>query len=740
MITKKVPKPKRVFFLLLVVWLSPPSVIAAPLEDISLTNETDRVVATIKLSSPVSNVRYVPAKKGTTLSILLDKVPSGLAIEEWQDNETIVSPPSSLIPSFTVKTNLKNIQPKLIVEFSREAEYTVQMGRDARSIIIGIKIDRAATKIDDKKEKIIPRFDGTLPILPEVDVLTATSTDIDKKAAALMLAARNALAIGDNFIAIDTLNKLLLLPPNHYTQDAQEWVGVARERGGQLNKAKVELELYLKLYTDPEDVKRVKLRLASLGGPPPIPSRQIDSPTALSTTTGRKAFSQNLSYGSISMFYYAGASKTDTVDTAATLGSSASQSSISALEQSAFLASVFATERFITEKYDNRIVFQDTSFTNLRPDQPGKNRVGAAYIEVKNKISDYSVRLGRQSSSGSGVLGRFDGATVGYGIVPSVRINAVAGQLSDYGLLTSPTFYGASVDMGPVTVYAITQSVDDVVERKAVGAEIRYFDSSKSAFVSLDYDTIFSALNVAMVQATFTPTPERIFNLYIDHRRTPFLSIRNALYGSNTTSLTDLMQLMTEEEIRALAADRTGTSNTLQFGVTQQVSTKWQIGGDVRASRYEDMPASGTPVDPFADPLAPPPVAGFISASPSSGVDWAISQQLIGSALYSTRDVTVFNLSIMGSPLYRGQSLYIYTRGNITDKLSLDGSIQFYKQTFESGMLSTRVIPSIRTAYQIRQSVSMDLNASFEVGHTEQDTQITDTQRLFLSLGIRWDF
>lgn len=714
----------RVFFFSIVTTLLITTYsIAAPLEDISLAVESDRVLATIKLSSPITNVRYTPAKQGTTLSILLDKVPSGLAIVEWHDNEVLASPPTNLIPSFTVKTNLKNIQPKLIIDFSRQAEYTVQMGRDGRSIVVGIKIDAK-----------IPKFNGTLPLLPEVNAVAANATETDKKAAALMLQGRNSLAAGDNLAAIDTFNKLLLLPPNSYTQDGQEWVGVARERAGQLEKAKVELELYLKLYNNPDDLSRIRQRLASLGS----------QPVTASFITGagqeKKQFSQTLSYGSISMHYYHGESKTDSVDTSAALGTTASQSSLTNVDQSALLTSVIATERFISEKYDNRIVFQDTGYTNYLPNQTSQNRLSAAYIEIKNKLSDYSIRLGRQSSSGAGVLGRFDGAAVGYGITSGFRFNAVAGQLSDYGLLSAPKFYGASVDMGPITVYAINQTLDDVIERRAVGTEIRYFETNKNAFFTLDYDTLFSAVNVAMLQGTYTSTPERTYNLFIDHRRTPFLSIRNALFGSMTTNLSDLLQFMTEEEIRALAADRTGTSNMIDLGLTQQISNKWQLGGDIRVSRYEDMPASGTPVDPFADPLAPPPVNGFLPATPSNGNDWAISSQLIGSNLLSSQDVTVFSLSLMGSTQYHGQSLYIYSRGNFTDKWSMDLSLQLYRQNFESGMTMARVMPMLRTAYQLRQSISLDLDAGVEVTHTEIGTSITEGQRQFFSLGFRWDF
>jgi tetratricopeptide (TPR) repeat protein len=725
-IIKKVPNKKRVFFLFLVFsGFSSTGVIAAPLEDISLSAETDRVVATIRLSGPVANVRYSPTKKGTTLSILLDKLPDGLATEEWRDDEVLKSPPSNLIPSFTVKTNLRNIQPRLIIDFSREAEYTVQMGRDGRSIVVGIKID-----------KKMPKFEGNLPFLPEVQPLPATATEINKQASVLFQKGRNALAASDSFAAIDAFNKLLLLPPNDYTQDGQEWVGVARERAGQLDKAKVEYELYLKLYSNAEDAKRVKTRLATLG------SKPLTSPslTAESVAVKKKTL-QTLSYGSLSMHYYHGASKIDTVDTASPFGNSLSQSTFSAVDQSAILTSVVATERFISEEYDNRIVFQDTAYSNFLPGQSGKNRLGAAYFELKNRMSDYSVRLGRQSSSGGGVMGRFDGATAGVGVTPSLRLNAVAGQLSDFTIGSKPVFYGASMDMGPVTIYAINQTVDDVLERRAVGTEIRYFDPTKSAFALLDYDTSFAALNVAMLQGTLSATPERTYNMLLDHRRTPYLSIRNALNGALTTSLADLMQFMTEEEIRALAAARTGTSNLAQLGVLQQLSPKWQIGGDVRVSRYESLPASGLGiVDPNVPEGVSPTLTGLLPETPGSGNEWAISPQLIGSNLYSSRDVTVLSLSYISSPLYKGQSFYVYNRGNLTDKWSLDLSLQLYRQNYDTGMLMTRILPTLRTAYQIRQSLSFDMDMGVEMSHTEIGTQTSDGQRQFFSLGFRFDF
>lgn len=714
MIIKKVPRIKRVFlFSLVVTWFFSASAIAAPLEEINLSTESERVVMTIRLSSPVHNIRYFPAKKGSTLEILLEKLPDGSLNEEWLDNEVRKSPPSSLIPSFTVKTNLKNIQPKLIIDFSREAEYTVSAGRDGRSILVAIKID-----------KPVPASEGAFPFLPEVKPLATTATDISKKAYTLLQEGRNALAGGDNFAAIDAFNKLLLLPPNDYTQDAQEWVGVARERAGMMDKAKLEYDLYLKLYPASPDVERIKSRLARLG------SKPAASPSVTAERkVQKKQVSQTLSYGSLSMHYYHGASKTDTADKIPQFGSTLAQSTFSAVDQSALLTSVNATGRFISEEYDNRIVFRDTAYNNFLPGQTNKNRLSTAYFEVKNRLSDYSARMGRQSSTGSGVMGRFDGASLGFGLTPSIRAHAVAGRLSDYTAGSQPEFFGASMDMGPVTVYAINQTVDGVQDRRAVGTEIRYFEPTKTAFMMVDYDTSYSTTNIAMFQGTLSPTAERTYNLLLDHRRAPYISTRNALIGASTSNIADLTSFMTEEELRALAVARTGTSNLAQIGVTQQVSQKWQIGGDFRVSSYEDMPASGATA-----------LEGQLPATPGTGTDWAISPQLIGSNLYSSRDVTVFSLSYMSNPVYKGQSFYAYSRANLTDKWSMDFAFQLFRMNYDSGMSMTRIMPMLRTAYQMKQNLSFDFDAGLEKSHTETETQSIDGQRQFFSLGFRWDF
>ena len=146
----------------------------------------------------------------------------------------------------------------------------------------------------------VPPITEAAPPAPE-----APDTDIDKQARALIEKARAALAGGQNEEAINLLNQLLLLPPNKFSQDAQELIGVARERAGETELARKEYELYLKLFPNGEGATRVRQRLASLAPPP----AQVSS---AATTAPPPAAPKSSFNGSISEYYYGGKTQVNT--------------------------------------------------------------------------------------------------------------------------------------------------------------------------------------------------------------------------------------------------------------------------------------------------------------------------------------------------------------------------------------------------------------------------------------------
>jgi hypothetical protein len=707
MIAKKAPKFVAVFFLLL-AWMGIFSSEASAqiLDDISIREEKDNVVVIIKLTSPVHYLRHFPSKRGRILDIYYDILPGASTTNLFEENEMRKSPPSDLISSFTVSSNLENNQNELVIKFSGEVEYSVSAGNDNQSFFIFIPKSHVGLKTG-------------LQDFPEVEQLPGD------QAAGLMAEGRDALQASNNIAAIEAFNKLLQLPANKYTQDAQEWVGVARERAGQTDKARLEYESYLKLYTSGESVERVKERLASQ--PAPAQAAEVQP-------VKEKKAAQTSTWGSLSMHYYHGASNNDTTTT---VGSTLNQSAFAATDQSSLITDFDVSERYRSETYDNRMVLRDSFTKNYLAGQPSKNKLTNAYFELKNKVADFSGRIGRQSATGGGVMGRFDGALLGYGFRPEWRANAVAGRLVDFtSQATQPIFYGAKLDVVGASgegwsgsVYGINQTIDSIADRRAVGAELRYFEVSKTAFTLVDYDTIYKVVNTAMLQGTINAESGTTYNFLVDHRKSPSISSRNALNGSTTSSVSALLQNTTSDNLRALAKARTATANLVQIGATHQVSEKWQVGADAKVSNISGMPASGATE-----------LEGILPATPGTGNETTLTAQAIGSNIFSVQDISVFSLSRVKSPALNGLSFFISNRSTVA-RWTFDTTLRLYRDNNVSGISNTRTSPTLKLTYQkIKDKLNFEAEGGLEATDTSGNGTSSKTTRKFFSLGFRWDY
>ncbi|MDP2804599.1 MAG: hypothetical protein Q8O24_01535 [Gallionellaceae bacterium] len=706
---------------------------AAPLEDINVQQVGDDAQATIKLSTQVRFLRYVPAGKSRLLEIYYERVPGTNASDPWVDNEVRTSAETTITPAFKVTTRDQALQPKLVIEFAKEVEFKVSPAADGRSFLVTIKPEKVEAPVAKSGLPLLPT------VLPPVKDPNATpaadgvaAVDNNQEGYKLMSAGRDALSAKNYPAAIEAFNKLLMLPPNQYSQDAQEWVGVSRERNGQSDKAKAEYELYLKLFTTEPGVSHVKQRLAGL--------RASGTTTKMDTPT-KKIQERSFFQGGLSSRYYFG--QTDIESTYQWNGTSTT-STYSLKDQSSLITNVDATQRYISQDYDNRIVFRDVHTKNFLPGKADRNRMNSAYVEVKNRTAEYSARLGRQTSGGGGVMGRFDGLAGGYGAPQDFRVSAVAGQLVDFTSTVQPVFYGAGVESGPYSAYIINQTLEGILDRRAVGAEYRYFEGGKTAFALLDYDIYFSVLNAATVMGTYqVESSGTSFNFMADYRKSPSVSTRNALNGSLVTSIKDLG--LSEAELKALAISRTGSMAFTQFGMTQKLSQNWQLGGDIRLSKIDGLVASGC--DPTLATSAQPAICStntLIGYSPlitPSGLDKTITAQLIGSNLYSDADMTSMGTSYITSDYVKNaQSVFIYNRTSWDRDLFFDTSWNYYQQTDNYGGSLARNMPMVRVAYMVAQTLSLDADLGIDFSTSKGSSQTSTTRRIFGSLGFRWDF
>lgn len=794
-IYRKLQKQLVLFCQLVLLYALPGYASAEIIDDIYLkTDANGEVDAVIKFSVPIQYSRYFPLRKSADLSIYFNVLGS-VARDEWQNYESHRSPASEVVRGFTVTTRDLSTGPKIEVQFSRPVEFTVSAGKNDQSILIHIKPGVIQQKNDDKTmgatasavpgigpavpavmapaaqaataapavpakpAPILPSApaqavpaqlggaDG-LPLFPTIEKaspenvsspsagplsVAEQSRKADSQAAELMAKGRDAVLTGAMFTAIDAFNNVLKLPPNKYSAAAQVWIGIAREKSGQLAKAKLEYDLYLKLYPDGKDAAWVRGRLAKLNSiqyavPPAMP-QAVAAPQASEFHTAE--------YGSLSMYYYHGASQTDTV---ATVGGIQTPSTLSLTDQSALITNVSMTARSYNNEYDNRLVFQDFNAKSFLPGQGNQNRLNAAYYDFKSRVDNYSARIGRQSAMGGGVLGRFDGIAASYGFMQNWRVNIATGQLSDITLDSKPTFLSLGVDFGVNSAlggsaYMINQKAGGITDRKAAGGYLRYFEQGKTAMAMLDYDMQFKALNIFTLQGTLNYDSGTDYNYLLDRRRSPVLDIRNAINGTTSTVSTLLQNGWTTNDLVTLANARTAVSNLAMIGVTQRFREKWQAGTDVIVSNTSGLPASGT-----LNPDGTTGLEGFVAATPSTGNTWTINGRLSGSDIITQRDMTMGTLSYTRSPFLSGKSLLLYNHSYPRELWTFDSTLRLYWQTDNTGGRINTTSPVFKLGYRLRNSLTMEGEGGIDWTRTNPTiSPPSKTTRKYFSIGLRWD-
>ncbi len=208
-------------------------------------------------------------------------------------------------------------------------------------------------------------------------------------------------------------------------------------------------------------------------------------------------------------------------------------------------------------------------------------------------------------------------------------------------------FYGVSVDFGPflggleASLYAIEQRDRWLVDRQAVGTEFRYFDQTKSAFATVDYDVHFQQLNAAIFSGSWILPDKSTLYGGADYRRTPYLSTWNALLNQPFVTLYDMMRFQTLEQVQQLAVNQTPTYRSAMIGYSRPLNDHFQISADATVVNLSQ------PLVPAAADLGLP--------SLPAGNEYYYSTQFMGSNLFKDGDMYVTGLrysQLLNSNMY----------------------------------------------------------------------------------------
>jgi hypothetical protein len=542
----------------------------------------------------------------------------------------------------------------------------------------------------------------------------------EEQRAQILHDARAALAARQYPQAVDLLTRLLRQPEYPARAEAQELIGLVRERAGQLAHAKAEYQEYLRRYPDGPAATRVRARLMALATAAQAPQSTGDFGPAAPQSRWSMA-------GSGSLAYQYGQ------DQLASGGTTTRTTSLGA-----FLVYGDLLLRDRGERYDFTARV-DTGYTaNMVPNTGGsQDRTTAAYMELSDKLLGWTGRVGRQSLASEGAIGLFDGLYLGYQAAPKVMVSAAAGfpAYTSYSPVSSDQKFGTvAAEFGPYRQawifdgYFFDEMNAGATERRSLGFQSRYAMPGRSAIFLVDYDLAFAQLNSATLIGNLGIAQHWIVGFYADHRRSPLLELSNALAGQSAPDLAALETEFTPSQIRQLALDRTATSNAFTLSATHPLGDRWQFMGDLSL-----LSLSGTPA------------SGGVAATESTGLDKNLALQMSGSSLWQAGDLHFFGIRYDNSPSSRSETVSWDARFVLhgawrvgprlsverLDNPSLGGAQTLYLPELRSDWTGRRSIFEVIGGYQVQQQSPLT---------GQPVSSVQDARHLYVSAAYRLRF
>ena len=559
------------------------------------------------------------------------------------------------------------------------------------------------------------------PVTPAA-ASTATADATVDEAAELMNDARRAMTAGELSRAVQIYTKVLQMPPNEHQPDAQEFLALARERNGQIAHAKAEYQRYLDVYPGEEGAERVEQRLAALLATAGTRRTAAASPSGPSVG-GKTSLLDGWNVRTfLSQYYRRDVNQVNDQEEIVSQSSIYSDISLDARRRG---------ERF---DFSARLTagYRSNLMEETRPSSGNDLRLSYAYADLADARTGLRGRIGRQTRNTGGVLGRFDGLNLTYALNDRLRFEAVAGR-PVYSTARDPDddrqFQGVSSTFAPfdnnldLGLFYLQQEIDGLTDRQAVGAELRYFGDNQSVWSIVDYDIEFEELGSLFVQGSWRLPASFTITGVLDRRRSPFLSLGNALVGQQLESFEELRLFFTEEEIRQFALDRSAATTTYTFGVSRPFSPKLSMNFNASISSIDGTPDSGG-----------------VAATPDSEYSY-YSADVVASSLFTEGDVGIVGLRYAVSETTDVYSTTFDTRfpvgrgWRISPRLRVD-----YREIKTDQSTQWIYTPGLRVQYRMGRRARFELQTGKQFSTREMEKSDQDRESWFVNAGYQLFF
>lgn len=514
--------------------------------------------------------------------------------------------------------------------------------------------------------------------------------------------------------AIRYFTKILQSDDTQYHKESLELLGVARERNGQLAHAKAEYEEYLRRYPEGEDAVRVRQRLRGLLTARAVPKEKL-------ATQDKAEIEEHWEmFGSFSQFYRNQVNKTDITPSTTTESSLASDIVISGRKKGL--------------DWNQRFDFvANHNYNFLNEIDANEGNIYTLFYDLSGNDNDLSMRFGRQTHSSDGVLGRFDGLIVKKRLGTKSRMNFLAGypvELSiEDGIRTNRQFYALSLDFESIftktdlKIYYIDQTNDGLTDRQAVGSEIQYIGETQSHFLLLDYDTFYGLLNQATFVGNWRFEDNSTLNIVADSRKSPLITANNAIIGQSVTTIDELRQSFTEEEIYQLAQDRTSDFRSLTIGYTTPLTDRYQLNTDLTLSKLGSTTTSGG-----------------VDGTTGTDTEYYLNLALLANGLFTDNDITILGMQYNAATTSDTRTLNFSSRFNINQQWRINPRFNISWRENDNGSERTTYKPRLLVNYRSKRNLKYDFELGYEYSETQSGAINTEDENYYVYLGYIFDF
>lgn len=655
-----------------------------------------------------------------TITSVTNSIDRGTNVLQFNLEQPVNTDPSNFTASLTkivIELDYTNSQvPRTTnIDNGNVTSVNIVQTDDRARIVINLKT-QTTYKILTDNNKLYILIDPVRQ--PEITMIS-TKTVED-----LILIVRQIIARGTQLQdAIEPLNAILMLAPGTYTEEAQEVIGLIYERTRQYERAKTEDKLFLALYPNSLSYTRVKERLIAL---------EIAEPAEKTNILGEKKprlGKDTRTEASIAEYYVTGISSMD--------GKPYVE------DQSSLISNIRASAMFRDDQYQLSLAYRQSKINNFLNSASNKDILSLGYIDLKDTFKQQQIRIGRQNAV-NGVIGRFDGIYAAANIDDDTRVSVVTGIPYIGQTNTSRQFYGADAETmfdnkWSGDIYYNYQLADNIPERSAIGANLRYFYNNISVLQSIEYDILYNALNSVTVQGNAQFDPYGIYFLY-DRRKSPMLFAERAVmlglnspmrqpYGSVGDAFSN--SGLSTSDIYKFINSSTSTSNAYVIGLSKQLNTIWNVSVDYQVTNMS--------------------AANDTSFIPTEDNPFSLIQQP------ATSDTQSLNFHALGTDvLVKGHTV------NALLMFSDDGASTMYTVTLLNGIQLTNVrfdlllmyfnrnqllsvmtstTASIRANYKLQSSsIEAQLSATDNSTYDKMSSTLSKSSSISLVLGWKIDF